>query len=170
MSGVCGWADASTLTTWLLPSVINPLYAFIELHQSKPAITALVNAGRIKFDLAKIAVPIENNWIIISPVGSITPDAKHTWSGNMRVTALARGGHTAQEIIETVIDELWNPLVHWSIHRLDDNWSQEGAVITIHDLFNLSRQQEQLSGDIWHPSWAADFGVQVSEVAHEWAS
>ena len=149
--------------------MINPLYAFIELLQSRPAIAAAVpNAAdgrsRIVFDLTAVEVPPKYVWLVVSGVQPPRATDLRVWRGSMRVTAFAGQPFASQQVVETVVEELWDPDARFKVFHLAGG-SQEGAVVSIHDCFNLSRGQMPLSGDIYHPFWAVDFGVQVGEGA-----
>ena len=146
--------------------MIDAMNAWVLLLQTTPAVTALVSPARIRYEIDDIEIPLVNSWITVSSV-SLRLE-RGFWNGVVQLTFFAPQGHIGQAIQAAVIESLGDALLNCRIHRIAAG-SQEGAVVTVGEMFALSRGRMPISGDVELPFRSINVQTKVSALEMSWA-
>lgn len=150
--------------------MINPLHAVIDLARTLPTVGGLMDASNIKYDLEEVEVPPLTSYLVVSSVVPFSENYFVRWQGDVRFTAFARWPYTSQQLIEAVIEDMWDVKERWGSHRVGGAGKNAGAVITVDNVYNFNRGKWPLSGDMYTPYWAVDMSLLVSAEAMTWAT
>lgn len=145
---------------------LDPLAAWVILLTSKPAITAIVPAARIVYDLGDITIGSTSHWIVVSP-GRLEIE-RGFWDGYIQLTFLGPQGHINQNAQMTVIQEVCDPLMGFRTHHIDSG-SQAGAVLSTAQVFALIRGTMPIQGDFELPFRSINVGMKMSTEVMAWS-
>ena len=143
----------------------DPLAAWVWLLASKAAITAVVPAARIVYDLGDIPIGSTNHWIIVSPGRLEINDG--FWDGYVQLTFLGPQGHVNQQAQNEVIYQICDPMQSFRVHRIAGG-SQEGAVLSAAQIHGLIRGSIPIQGDFVLPFRSINVQTKLSVEAMSW--